>query len=81
MSAPPDPSREVDDLLGALKPVDPPSDGRAQAERAFVNHAAEAKKPTASAWRTWSRWIEPIAVGLFVVLFVVWALKQVFGGP
>lgn len=76
MSTPPDP---VDDLLGALKPVAPPPDGQAQAGRAFRQHALESKKPTASAWRAWSRWFEPIFVGIFVVIFVVWALKTVFG--
>lgn len=74
--SPPDP---IDDLLGTLEPMKPPTDGQAQAERAFVNHAADAKKASAPIWRTWGRWVEPVFVGFFVVLFVVWALVKVFG--
>ena len=73
----PDP---VDDLLGSLKPVDPPTEGHAQAERAFLNHAAEATKGGASTWRVWSRWFEPALVGIFVLIFVVWAFSRVLGG-
>ena len=73
----PDP---VDDLLGALKPVSPPTDGHVQAERAFLNHAADAKKGSAPVWRAWGRWIEPALVAIFVLIFVVWAVSRVLGG-
>ena len=73
----PDP---VDDLLGALKPVEPPTDARPSAERAFLNHAAEAKKSGAPAWRAWSRWFEPALVAIFVLIFLVWAFQRVLGG-
>jgi hypothetical protein len=77
MSTPPDP---VDELLGALKPLPPPTDVRPQAERAFRHHATESKKGTAAAWRIWGRWLEPVLVGAFVLIFVLWALRQVLGG-
>lgn len=73
----PDP---VDDLLGALKPVEPPPDSQPQVERAFRNHAEESKKTSARTWRAWSRWIEPTLVTIFVLIFVVWAFRRVLGG-
>ena len=76
MSAP-DP---VDDLLEALMPIAPPGQVQPQADRAFRNHAAEAKQSSAPAWRVWSRWLEPTLVGVFVLIFVVWAFGYVLGG-
>jgi hypothetical protein len=73
----PDP---VDELLGSLKPVEPPVDVQPQAERAFLNHAEASKQSGASAWRVWGRWLEPALVGLFVLIFVVWAFRRVFFG-
>jgi hypothetical protein len=73
----PDP---VDDLLGALKPVDRPADALPVAERAFLNHAAEAKQRGAPAWRAWTRFVEPALVAIFVLIFVVWAFVRVLGG-
>ena len=72
----PDP---VDDLLGGLKPAEPPS-SLPQADQAFRNYAAESKKSSARVWRSWSRWFEPALVGVFVLIFVVWAFVRVFGG-
>lgn len=74
MSAP-DP---VDHLLEAVKPVTAP-DGQAQAERAFRNHADEAKRSTAPVWRVWGRWLEPALVAIFVLIFAVWAIGKVLG--
>ncbi len=74
---PPDP---VDDLLSGLKPAEPGNASPQKAEQAFLNYAAESKKGTAGAWRTWSRWFEPALVGVFVLIFVVWAFARVFGG-
>ena len=73
-------SDPVDDLLGALKPVSAPDDSKAAAERAFRNHAEESKKGTAPIWRAWGRWFEPALVGIFVLIFVIWAFQRVFGG-
>ena len=73
----PDP---VDDLLGSLKPVEPPTDARPQAERAFRNHAEESKKSSAPAWRIWGRWFEPTGVAIVVLILVVWAFLRVFAG-
>jgi hypothetical protein len=70
----------VDDLLGNLKPVEPPTDARPLAERAFLNHAEQSKQTAAPAWRAWGRWIEPVGAGLFVLIFLIWAFRMVFGG-
>jgi hypothetical protein len=72
----PDP---VDDLLAGLKPAEPSQSALPKAEQAFLNYAAESKKGTAGLWRTWSRWFEPALVGVFVLIFVVWAFARVFG--
>ena len=69
----------LDNLLGGLEPVDPPKDVHAVAERAFRNHAEQSKQSTAPAWRIWGRWFEPVLVGLFVLLFLIWAFTRVFG--
>lgn len=72
----PDP---VDELLGKLESVDPPN-LQPQAERAFRNHAEESKLKAASTWRVWGRWVEPVLVGLFVLIFLVWAFAKVLAG-
>ncbi len=70
----------LDDLLGTLKPVVAPIDARPQAERAFRNHADESRRPAATAWRTWTRWVEPALVTLFVLVFLIWALSNLLVG-
>ena len=45
--------------------------------RAFEHHSAAAKQPTAKWWRAWSRYLEPVLVGVFVLLFVAWAFAKV----
>ena len=72
---PPDP---VDDLLAGLKPAEPPATLQPKAEQAFRNYSEEAKRGAAPVWRAWSHWFEPVLVGLFVLLFVVWAFLKVF---
>lgn len=70
----------VDDLLGSLAPVEPPAGTQPPLDRAFKNHAEEAKKKAAPAWRAWGRWVEPTLVGLFVLIFVVWAIRTLVAG-
>ena len=74
---PPDP---LDDLLGTLEPVAVPFDVQPQVERAFRNHADESKGPAALAWRAWGRWVEPVLVTLFVLIFLIWAFRDLLGG-
>ena len=76
MSTPPDP---VDELLGSLKPVEPPDVPPKAELRAFLNHAQEAKTRTAPAWRVWGRWLEPALVTIFVLIFIVWAFRTILG--
>ncbi|GEM_PF-3027872 len=70
----------VDALLGSLAPVEPPRGAQPQLHRAFENHAEEAKKTTAPAWRAWSRWVEPALVAIFALILLVWAISKVLAG-
>jgi hypothetical protein len=72
----PDP---VDQLLAELKPAAPPN-LQPKADQAFRNYSEESKRTAAPAWRAWGRWFEPALVGVFVLIFVVWAFLRVLGG-
>ena len=48
------------------------------AARAFAHHATDAKAPGGRARSVWTRRIEPWLVACAALLFVAWALAQVF---